>query len=525
MTPTIQRALLSVSDKNGIIDFARGLAARGVELLSTGGTCKAISAAGIAVREVSDFTGFPEMLDGRVKTLHPKVHGGILARRGVAEHVEACKRHGIPFIDLVCINLYPFEATIAKPGATFDEAVENIDIGGPAMIRSAAKNHESVAVVTDPADYAAILKELETFHGELSHATRARLARKAFATTARYDAAISRYLENHDAGATVPFPQFYSLAGSKIADLRYGENPHQRAAFYRIPGTTESSVASATVRHGKQLSYNNILDLDAALALVREFGDPSVAIIKHNNPCGMASRPGLRAAAEAAWSGDPVSAFGSVIAVNRPVDRATADFLADEGHFVECVIAPRFDPDAFELLTTRPKWGKNVRLLEAGELTRPDASDPVVRKVAGGFLVQDRDLAPGHGTELRHVTKRHPSPELMKQLEFAAAICKHVKSNAIVLARDFTLLGAGAGQMSRVDSVHIAVSKAAGRAPGSVAASDAFFPFPDGVVALAKAGVAAIIQPGGSVRDAEVVAAADQAGIAMAFTGMRHFLH
>ncbi|MFN0204778.1 MAG: bifunctional phosphoribosylaminoimidazolecarboxamide formyltransferase/IMP cyclohydrolase [Planctomycetota bacterium] len=522
----IRRALLSVSDKRGIVDFARSLAARGVELLSTGGTYKTLVAEGVPVREVSNFTGFPEMLDGRVKTLHPKIHGGILARRDVAEHLAACEKYQIPPIDLVCVNLYPFEATVAKPNVTFDEAVENIDIGGPAMVRSSAKNHEFVAIVTDPDDYAAITKEMDTFDGELSKSTRARLARKAFALTARYDAAISRYLENQAAPAGQnEFPRIYTLTGTKLYDLRYGENPHQRAAFYQIPGSQESGVARASIKNGKQLSYNNILDLDSALSLVREFSDPTVVVVKHNNPCGTASRPRLRDAVASAWAGDPVSAFGSVIAINRPVDVETAEFLSDDGHFVECIIAPEFNDDAFRMLTTRPKWGKNVRLLETGSFTDRDSRDLIVRKVAGGFLLQDRDLAPGAGYELRVVTKRAPTETEILQIHFAASICKHVKSNAIVLSKDFTLLGTGAGQMSRVDSVNIAIAKAGTRLAGAVCASDAFFPFPDGVEAAVRAGVTTIVQPGGSVRDAEVIAAADHAGAAMVFTDMRHFLH
>jgi len=524
----IRRALLSVSDKRGLVDFARGLASRGVELLSTGGTHKALRDAGIAVREVSEHTGFPEMMDGRVKTLHPKIHGGILALRDVETHTAAMEKHGIAPIDLVCVNLYPFEQTVAKAGTTFEEAVENIDIGGPSMVRSAAKNHRFVAVVTDPDDYDAILKELSTFGGELAQATRTRLARKAFALTARYDAAITRYLESQRGAeaATEALPDVYTLTGTKLGDLRYGENPHQRAAFYKVPGASESGIATGKVLGGKALSYNNILDLDSALALVREFDEPAVVVVKHNNPCGCATRRVLREAAEAAWAGDPVSAFGSVIAINRPVDRATADFLADEGHFVECVVAPSFEKDAFTLLTTRPKWGKNVRLVEVGSLGERDARDLIVRKVAGGFLVQDRNLVAGAGTEHRVVTDRAPSDDEKRELQFAASICKHVKSNAIVLVNDGMLVGAGAGQMSRVDSVRIAVDKATpARARGAVLASDAFFPFPDGLELAAKAGVKAVIQPGGSVRDADVIAAANRWGIAMVFTGVRHFLH
>ncbi|HKE01202.1 MAG TPA: bifunctional phosphoribosylaminoimidazolecarboxamide formyltransferase/IMP cyclohydrolase [Planctomycetota bacterium] len=519
----VRRALVSVSDKRGVVDLARALASRGAEILSTGGTYRTLRGEGVAAREVSDATGFPEMMDGRIKTLHPRVHGGLLARRDQPEHVAAMKEHGIEPIDLLCVNLYPFEETVARPGVSHDEAIEQIDIGGPAMVRSAAKNHRFVAVVTDPDDYGPLLREIETF-GEISLATRERLARKAFALTARYDATIARFLETRG-GEPEPFPRVFALRGAKVADLRYGENPHQRAAFYRIPGAREASVATATVRNGKELSYNNILDLDAALALVRELDGPAVAVIKHTNPCGCAIRERLADAARAAWEGDPVSAFGSVVAVNRPLDLATAELLTAPDRFVECVIAPSFDEDAIACLKTRPKWGASVRLLETGPFG-PRDPDPFVRSVAGGFLVQDRNLAAGAGEEHRVPTKRAPTPAEKDQLAFAASVCKHVKSNAIVLARDLALVGAGAGQMSRVDSVRIAVDKAGPeRARGSVLASDAFFPFADGVELAARAGVTAILQPGGSKRDAEVIAAADRAGVAMVFTGTRHFLH
>ncbi len=530
MSHRIQRALISVSDKTGIENFARMLAQSGVEILSTGGTYAALKKAGVAVREVSDHTGFPELMDGRVKTLHPKIHGGILALRDHPQHTGAMAEHGIAPIDLVVVNLYPFEATVAKPGVTRDEAIENIDIGGPSMVRSAAKNHRFVGIVVDPADYGRVLDEMQRNGGGLSDAFRSELAQKAFALTARYDAAIAGWLFEGEraSGATAErFPATIGLAGVKVLDLRYGENPHQRAAFYRGAASGEPSLAGAQVLGGKQLSYNNLVDLDAALALAREFDGPFVAVCKHNNPCGAALGATLREALEAAWEGDPVSAFGSVLSSTRTIDLAAAQFLVEGNRFVEAIVAPGFDDDALRLLVDKPKWGRNVRLLAAGDLAgRPrDARDVEVKKLVGGFLVQERDLAASIGTECKTATRRVPTAEELAGLLFAERVCKHVKSNAIVIADGTRVLGVGAGQMSRVDSVHMALRKAGDRARGAVLASDAFFPFPDGPELALQAGVTALLQPGGSVRDAEVVAACDRAGAAMVMTGTRHFRH
>lgn len=530
MNRPVSRALVSVSDKTGIEGFARILADRGVEILSTGGTYRALSAAGIAVREVSDYTGFQETMDGRVKTLHPKVHGGILALRDAPEHRAAMEEHGMAPIDMVVVNLYPFEETIRRSGVTREEAVEQIDIGGPTMVRSAAKNHRWVAVVTDPADYGRVLDELEKREGALSDELRAELAFKAYALTARYDAAISSWLFETDRGrhAGEPaLPAAYALAGVRELELRYGENPHQRAAFYRTGGPGEPSVAGATVLSGKALSFNNLVDLDAALALAKEFDRPFVCVIKHTNPCGAAAAEAIEEALEQAWSGDPISAFGSVLAFTRPVNLACAEFLVGGNRFVEAIVAPSFDDDALDLLTGKPKWGKSVRLLACGEFgpAARDAREPELRKLVGGFLLQERDLAAEDPPAFETATQATPTETQLEELAFAARIAKHVKSNAIVLAGGSTVYGVGAGQMSRVDSVRLAVTKAGERAAGSVLASDAFFPFPDGVEAAMDAGVAAIVQPGGSVRDKEVVAACDARGVPMVVTGQRHFRH
>jgi phosphoribosylaminoimidazolecarboxamide formyltransferase/IMP cyclohydrolase len=526
----IERALISVSDKTGVESFARALSQMGVEILSTGGTFAALRKGGIAVREVSDYTGFPEMMDGRVKTLHPKVHGGILALRDVETHHGAMAEHDILPIDLVVVNLYPFEATVARKGVARAEAVEQIDIGGPSMLRSAAKNHRFVGVVTDPADYGRVLDEMQKNSGALSDEFRRELAVKAFGATARYDAAISRWLfeqEKKEGRAASPFPDSFSLAGSKVADLRYGENPHQVAAFYRTSGTTEASVANARILNGKTLSYNNLVDLDAALALAKEFGGAFACVVKHNNPCGAAEARTIAQALEQAWEGDPVSAFGSVLAFTRELDAACAEYLVSGNRFVEAIVAPSFAEDAFELLTTKPKWGKNVRLLECGGFSAAsrDPRDVELKKLVGGFLLQDRDLAAVDAAQCKPVTKRAPTAPELEGLLFANRIAKHVKSNAIVLASGTRVLGVGAGQMSRVDSVRLAVAKAGPRSKGSVLGSDAFFPFPDGVIAALDAGATAILQPGGSVRDAEVIAACDARGAAMVFTGTRHFRH
>jgi phosphoribosylaminoimidazolecarboxamide formyltransferase/IMP cyclohydrolase len=530
MQQRIARALISVSDKSGLESFARALAAMKVEILSTGGTFKALKQAGIAVREVADYTGFPEMMHGRVKTLHPKVHGGILALRDDATHVASMKEHGIAPIDLVVINLYPFEATVAKAGVARADAIEQIDIGGPSMVRSAAKNHRFVGVVTDPGDYGRVLEDLQQNDGALSEPMKRSLALKAFQTTARYDAAIAGWLfdqELEDGLCSDPYPQTATVVGTKLMSLRYGENPHQTAAFYRSPGAREPSIATAEVLGGKQLSYNNLVDLDAALALAKEFDEPFVAVTKHNNPCGAAVAPTIAGALEHAWAGDPISAFGSVLAFTRALDLASAEFLVSGNRFVEAIVAPGFDEDALALLTQKPKWGKSVRLLITGPFGPPsrDARELELKKLVGGFLLQQRDLSIEGAAEVKVVTKKSPSSEQLASLFFANKIAKHVKSNAIVLVRGTEVLGVGAGQMSRVDAVRLAVHKAGLRARDSVLASDAFFPFPDGVEAAIEAGIAAFLQPGGSVRDNEVIAACDAHDVAMAFTGKRHFRH
>ncbi len=518
----VRRALLSVSDKTGLIDLARGLEALGVELISTGGTRKALADAGLKVRDISDVTGFPEILDGRVKTLHPKVHGGILAIRGNPQHIQTIEQQGIQPIDLVVCNLYPFEATVARPGVLHEEIIENIDIGGPSMVRSAAKNHHDVAVVTDPSQYAGVLDELRA-SGGLSLATRERLAAAAFARTAAYDSAISAYFARR-LSAESDWPDVLQLRFEKRSGLRYGENPHQKAAFYVEPNLTASCVASAEVLHGKELSYNNLLDLDSALGLAREFAEPAAVIIKHNNPCGAAVAATLEEAFRRAYEGDPLSAFGGVLGFNRELDEATAMQITEPNRFVECVIAPGYSAKAFEVLTTRPTWKKNVRILRTGSLDRTTGGLDY-RRVDGGLLVQSRDRDGDDFANLKVVTKRAPTADELADLKFCWLVCKHVKSNAIVLARGGKVLGVGAGQMSRVDSVHIASRKAGEQSRGSVMASDAFFPFRDNVDAAAKVGVTAIVQPGGSVRDQDSIAACDEHGLAMVFTGIRHFRH
>jgi len=530
MTQRIRRALVSVSDKAGIEGFARTLTQMGVEILSTGGTHRVLSEAGIPVREVSDYTGFPEMMNGRVKTLHPRVHGGILALRDVPEHVAAMESQEILPIDLVVVNLYPFEETIAREGVSRSDAIEQIDIGGPSMVRSAAKNHRFVGIVTDPADYGRVLDELERREGELSDELRAELAFKAYALTARYDSAISSWLFEQDGESHTGdsrFPSAHSVAGVKALDLRYGENPHQAAAFYKTGGSGEPSIASAEVLSGKALSFNNLVDLDAALALAKEFDEPFVAVTKHTNPCGAAAAETIAGALEEAWSGDPISAFGSVLAFTRPVDLACADFLVSGNRFVEAIVAPAFDEDALELLTRKPKWGKSVRLLACGKFgpSARNGREVEVKKLIGGFLLQERDLTAEGSEAFRTVSKAEPTSEQLAALSFANKIAKHVKSNAIVLAGGTTVYGVGAGQMSRVDSVRLAISKAGERAQGSVLASDAFFPFPDGVEVAIEAGVTAIVEPGGSVRDELVIEACDSGGATMVFSDARHFRH
>ena len=515
----IQRAILSVTDKTGLVQFARQLSGLGVELISTGGTARLLRDSGINVKDISELTGFPEMLDGRVKTLHPKVHGGILHRRENPAHRTAVAEHGILPIDMVVVNLYAFEKTAAKPNVRFDELIENIDIGGPSMIRSAAKNFQDVAVVTSPADYDQIAEELAKSGGELSSATRWRLAQKAFATTAAYDSAIASTLERVNANGRfefhdeVGFPQTLRLSFSKVTDLRYGENPHQKAAMYS--DGSGQGVANGRQIQGKELSYNNIVDLEAAWDLAQEFEEPVCAIIKHTNPAGTATGKTLVEAYKKALECDPVSAFGGVIGVNRPVDGAAAEEMAKP--FLEVIAAPVFD----EAAKTKFASKKNLRLVEITD-TREKW---VLKNVSGGILLQDADVRPLAEGDLKVVSKRQPTAEEERALLFAWKVCKHVKSNAIVYARDGQTVGVGAGQMSRVDSCKIGAMKAVLTLKGTVAASDAFFPFPDGVEEIAKAGATAIIQPGGSVRDQEVIEAADRLGLAMIFTGVRHFRH
>jgi phosphoribosylaminoimidazolecarboxamide formyltransferase/IMP cyclohydrolase len=525
-TRTIRRALLSVSDKAGLLDLARALTGLSVELISTGGTRQALADAGLAVRDISEVTGFPEMLDGRVKTLHPRVHGGILAVRDNPEHQAALEQHGIGPIDLVVCNLYPFEATVARPDASHDEIIENIDIGGPSMVRSAAKNYRDVAVVTDPAQYPALLDELRAHGGATTLALRQRLAAAAFARTATYDQAVSAYFAHIESPEEADFPPALSLSFQRKAVLRYGENPHQKAAFYVEPSPPAGSLAAAEVLHGKELSFNNLLDLESAWNLTREWDGPAAAVIKHNNPCGCAVGATLSDAFARAYEGDPVSAFGGILGFNREVDEPTAMQVTEPGRFVECVIAPGYSETAFTVLTTRPKWKNSVRLLRGGEGRKGQGLD--FRRVSGGLLVQGRDVGGeefARGGPGKVVSRRAPTPEELEDLRFAWLVCKHVKSNAIVLARGGMVVGVGAGQMSRVDAVHLAARKAGDRSQGAVLASDAFFPFRDNIDEAARVGVQAIVEPGGSRNDAEVIAACDEYGIALVFTGVRHFRH
>jgi phosphoribosylaminoimidazolecarboxamide formyltransferase/IMP cyclohydrolase len=516
----IERALLSVSDKTGLVDFARGLARLSVALVSTGGTAKALRDAGLAVTDVSAVTGFPEMLDGRVKTLHPKIHGGILARRDDPTHVHQCETHGIGRIDLVAVNLYPFEATVVRPGVSRQEAIEQIDIGGPAMVRSAAKNQEHVAVVVDPADYPGVLAELERGGGALSEGTRRRLAQKAFARTARYDALIAEYLAGQVGGeAAGTWPDDLLVRLARVQGLRYGENPHQSGAFYRGVGDPPYGLGSAEQLQGKELSFNNLVDLGAAFECALEFPAPAAAIIKHTNPCGVAVNAAQAEAYRRARACDPVSAYGGVLGFNRPLEAETAREIA--GTFVEAVAAPDCTPEALAALQEK----KSLRLLRVPAPPEPRTPYREFRRVRGGFVVQESDAADLDEAALRVASRRPPTPEEMAALRFAWRVAKHVKSNAIVLTRERETVGIGAGQMSRVDSVRLAVMKAQSPTAGTVLASDAFFPFRDGVDAAAAAGVTAVIQPGGSIRDAEVIAAADEHGMAMIFTGIRHFRH
>ncbi len=517
MTDTpISRALISVFDKTGLVPFAKFLADHDVELLSTGGTARTLSEAKIAVKDVSDHTGFPEMMGGRVKTLHPLIHGGVLARRDDADHCASMKQHGIAVIDMVVSNLYPFEETLRR-GADFADCIENIDIGGPALIRSAAKNHDFVTIVTDPSDYEAVMAEMNKNDGATGDSLRRQLAATAFGRTAAYDALIAGWLAETAGNG---FPQHFTVSGSLRQQLRYGENPHQEAAFY-AGGDERPGVATARQLQGKELSYNNLNDTDAAFALVAEFERPAVAIIKHANPCGVAEADTLRAAYENALACDPVSAFGGVIAINRLLDLATAEAIAEL--FAEVVIVPDAEDDAVAALERK----KNMRLLISGAVPTPSAAALNVRSLAGGFLVQSGDSKLVQETDLNVVTKRAPSKAELRDLLFAYRVAKHTKSNAIVYARDSRTVGVGAGQMSRVDSARIAAWKAAEHlgAAGSVVASDAFFPFADGLQVAIEAGVTAAIQPGGSLRDDEIIAAANDADVAMVFTGLRHFRH
>jgi phosphoribosylaminoimidazolecarboxamide formyltransferase/IMP cyclohydrolase len=523
MSARITQALLSVSDKTGLIEFARGLAALGVKLLSTGGTAKALRDAGLAVTDVGDYTGFPEMLDGRVKTLHPKVHGGILARRDQPAHMSVIAEHGIPAIDLVVVNLYPFRQTVAKPGCTLEDAIENIDIGGPAMVRSAAKNYAHVGIVVDPADYPALIEEMRANDGALHGETRFRLARKAFSHTAAYDGAISNWLTARapDGSVESAFPQQFNYSGSKVQDLRYGENPHQAAAFYRDEAPPPGSLAAYRQLQGKELSYNNIADADAAWECVKTLtGAPACVIVKHANPCGAAIGPDAHEAYLRAFATDPTSAFGGIIAFNCAVDAHTVEAVSQQ--FVEVLIAPEYTPEALALIAKKV----NVRVLQLPIAEGANAFD--FKRVGGGLLLQTPDVHRLSAADLKVVTKKAPTESQLSDLLFVWRVAQFVKSNAILFAKDGRTVGVGAGQMSRVDSARIATIKATNAKltlAGSVAASDAFFPFRDGLDVLVDAGATAVIQPGGSMRDAEVIAAADERGIAMVFTGVRHFRH
>jgi phosphoribosylaminoimidazolecarboxamide formyltransferase/IMP cyclohydrolase len=514
----IRRAVLSVSDKTGIVEFAKGLAALDIELVSTGGTAQALSAAGLTVRAIDDFTGFPEIMDGRVKTLHPKLYAGLLARRDDPAHMVSAEEHAIEFVDLVCVNLYPFEETAARRGTTDADIIENIDIGGPTMVRAAAKNYEFAAVVVEPESYDAILQELADLDGHLSLATRESLATEAFAYTARYDSAIARWFgEKLD-----DFPPLIMGAYEKVTDLAYGENPHQRAAYYQQVGARMHVLSMVRQLGGRELSFNNVLDLNSARLLVHEFEVPFCAIIKHNNPCGCAAAGTLLEAYERAFACDPLSAFGGVVTVNRPVDKVFAEALVKQ--FCEVIFAPHYTPEALEILSSKP----NMRILEDNERRHLNVAERDLKRVMGGLLVQDRDIDLEDRSAMEVVTERKPSEREWGEMLFGWKVCKHVRSNAIVLSKDLATVGIGAGQMSRVDSVRLAIEKARTSGTdlaGSVLASDAFFPFSDGPQLAVDAGATCIIQPGGSKRDPEVVDAADAAGISMVFTHRRHFKH
>ncbi len=536
MDVKIKTALISVSDKGGVVDFAKKLSEMGVKIISTGGTAKKLSKAGLDVVGIESVTGFPEMMDGRVKTLHPKIHGALLGLRNKSEHKAAMKEHDIEPIDLVCVNLYPFEQTIAKPDCTLAEAIENIDIGGPSMLRSAAKNHKFVTVVTQPEQYDKVIEEMEKNNGAVSEGLRSECARVAFSLTASYDAAIAKYL---NVKANVEYPEKVSIALSKTASLRYGENPHQTAAYYKLPLSGETSISSGTLLEGGiDISFNNLLDTNAAFELVKEFTEPAAVVVKHLNPCGCAIDEDICVAYRKAYEGDVVSAFGSIIALNRKVDIELARTIMESysrfgkalgagGFFAEVIIAPEFDKDAVEIIRTLKAWGDRVRLMETGPIDRAkiDSSEFDVRCVIGGLLLQKRDLVGWEPDVLTYPTKAKPTKGQLEDLKVAWLVAKHTKSNTIVLVKNKKVLGVGAGQMNRVESGLIAFKHAGDESNGSAMASDAFFPFPDNVENAAKAGVTAIVQPGGSKKDDEVIAAADKHDIAMVFTGKRHFKH
>ncbi|MFO0812754.1 MAG: bifunctional phosphoribosylaminoimidazolecarboxamide formyltransferase/IMP cyclohydrolase [Gemmatales bacterium] len=518
----LKRALLSVTDKTGLVELAQGLHGLGVELISTGGTRQTIADAKIPVKDISEVTQFPEMLDGRVKTLHPAVHAGILAKRDKAEHLKTLEQHQLPMFDLIVCNLYAFEETVARPGCTMAQAIDNIDIGGPTMIRAAAKNHAGVAVLTAAAQYAPFLEELRSNGGKTSLMTRQKLAAEAFSIIADYDLAIARYFTEQTTKET--FPTTLRQSWKRKATLRYGENPHQQAAFYVEAKPSRACISTAESLGGKELSFNNLFDLDSALTLVRSFTEPAAVVIKHNNPCGAAVAGALSEAYRRANEGDPISAFGGIVGLNREVDAATAQLMTEPGRFFEAIIAPGFSTEAMSILRTRPKWKDSVRLLATGPL-EGNAYGFDFRKIEGGLLVQGLDTALVDWNAVKVVTERKPSATELADLAVGWTVVKAVKSNAIVLAKDQMVIGVGAGQMSRIDSVQIAIRKAGDRSKGSVLASDAFFPFPDNVEAAAAAGVTAIAQPGGSVKDADSISACNKHGIAMVFTGMRHFKH
>jgi phosphoribosylaminoimidazolecarboxamide formyltransferase/IMP cyclohydrolase len=522
----VKRALISVSDKSGLEEFVKGLDELGVEILSTGGTAKLISSLGIKVRSVSDYTGFPEMLDGRVKTLHPKIHGGLLSLRDNKDHMEQVKKHGIELIDMVVVNLYPFEKTVSKPDVKFEEAIENIDIGGPSMLRSAAKNFKDVVVVCNPDRYKEVLEEMRKNKGAISDELHFRLGVEVFEKTSRYDATIYNYLKDRLAGGRrqvkgegLDFPDTLSLSFEKVQDLRYGENPHQKAAFYKDKNINVVGITSARQLHGKELSFNNIIDLDAALEIVKEFERPAASIIKHTNPCGTAEADTLEKAYIDALDCDRVSAFGSIVGLNRIVDRATAGAIASAG-FTECIIAPGYEEDALKFLMEK----KNLRLIEVDKLKGIE-KDYDLKKVVGGLLIQDRDIFEIQESDLKVVTKKKPTKDELSSLLFGWKIVKHVRSNAIVLCQGTKTVGIGAGQMSRVDSMIIAIRKSDSRSKGATCASDAFFPKEDAIEEAKKSGITSIIQPGGSIRDEYVIKACDYADISMVLTGVRHFKH